>query len=402
MTGRLRRLAVLAVVPTAIDVGLLVLLRQRAGWILVLADLVAIAGASAASYALHRAVTFRSDPFVRWVRMPAAFVAVALLAALVDVVVLRGLYAAHGFSATSTLVAAKLVAVAAAAAVRLVLYRAVLLSAVRRTIGRRAPRPRAPGELRASVVLPALDEADRIESTVARVRAAVQRLAADGGVEVVVVDDGSADGTADVALAAGADQVVVLPRNRGKGAAVRSGMAVARGRAVVFTDADLAYSPDHLVTVIGAVEEGWDVVVGSRRHPEATTVKGAGGVRDLGSRVINLVTMAVLLSRPHDTQCGLKGFRSDAADLVFGLARVDGFAFDIEVLHLVERHGLSLTEVPVRLVSGEGSTVRAARDGLRLLRDVWRIRHWSATGAYELPEAARDRLATSGASGSSH
>ncbi len=402
MTGRLRRLAVLAVVPTAIDIGLLVLLRQRAGWMLVLADLAAISAASAASYLLHRAVTFRSDPFVRWVRMPAAFVAVALLAALVDVIVLRGLYAAHGFSSTGTLVAAKLVAVAAAAAVRLLLYRTVLLSAVRRTIGQRAPRPRAPGQLRASVVLPALDEADRIAATVAQVRAAVGGLDAEGGVEVIVVDDGSSDSTADAALSAGADQVVVLPRNRGKGAAVRAGMAVARGRTVAFTDADLSYSPDHLVTVIEAVEEGWDVVVGSRRHPEATTVQGAGGVRDLGSRVINLVTMAVLLSRPHDTQCGLKAFRSDAASLVFGLARVDGFAFDIEVLHLVERHSLSLTEVPVRLVSGERSTVRAARDGLRLLRDVWRIRHWSATGAYELPEAGRGRLAASGASGPSH
>lgn len=402
MTGRLRRLAVLAVVPTAIDIGLLVLLRQQAGWILVLADLTAIAAASAASYVLHRTITFRTDPFVRWVRMPAAFVAVALLAAVVDVVVLRGLYAAHGFTATSTLLAAKVVAVAAAAAVRLVLYRAVLLSAVRRTIGRRAPRRPAPGALRASVVLPALDEADRIGATVAEVRAAVESLAADGGVEIVVVDDGSSDGTADAALAGGADQVVVLPHNRGKGAAVRAGMAVARGRTVAFTDADLSYSPDHLVAVVATVEEGWDVVVGSRRHPEATTVQGAGGVRDLGSRVINLVTMAVLLSRPHDTQCGLKGFRSDAASLVFGLARVDGFAFDIEVLHLVERHGLSLTEVPVRLVSGERSTVRVARDGLRLLRDVWRIRHWSATGAYELPEPVGERLATSGASGPPH
>ncbi|MGH9273472.1 MAG: hypothetical protein ACRDZU_02400, partial [Acidimicrobiales bacterium] len=147
-----------------------------------------------------------------------------------------------------------------------------------------------------------------------------------------------------------------------------------------------SYSPDQLVTVISQIEDGWDVAVGNRRHPETSTVQGAGAVRDVGSRIINLVTMAVLLGRPHDTQCGLKAFRSDVADLVFGLGRVDGFAFDIEVLHLVERHELSLTEVPVRLVSADRSTVRVVRDGLRLLRDVWRIRHWSATGAYEAPE----------------
>jgi dolichyl-phosphate beta-glucosyltransferase len=385
VTGRLRRLALLAVVPTVVDIGLFVFLRREAGWILVLADAAALTVASLLSYVLHRVVTFRSDPFVRWVRMPVAFVVVAVLAGLVDVVVLRGLYAAEGFSSTGALFAAKVGAVAVAAVVRLGLYRAVLLNATRRSIRERIPRPVASGALRATIVLPALDEAPRIGAAVERVRAALAGLAADG-VEVVVVDDGSSDDTADAALAAGADQVVVLPENRGKGAAVRAGMLVARGRTVAFTDADLSYSPDQLVTVIAQIEDGWDVAVGSRRHPDATTVQGAGNVRDLGSRVINLVTMAVLLSRPHDTQCGLKAFRADVAELLFGLSRVDGFAFDIELLHLVERHELSLVDVPVRLVSSERSTVRVVRDGLRLLRDVWRIRHWSATGAYESPE----------------
>lgn len=386
MTGRLRRLAVVAALPTLADVALLVLLREHLGWILVLADLMAVAVASVLSYVLHRVVTFRSDPFVRWVRMPWTFAAVAVAAAAVDVVVLRALYAARGYETVGALVLAKVVALTAAAAVRLALYRRVLLTETRRDLGHLVPdRPPAPGALRASIVIPALDEAPRIGRTIAAVRAALAPLHEAGGVEVVVVDDGSTDGTADAALEGGADQVIVLPANRGKGAAVRAGVLAARGRAVAFTDADLSYSPDQLVPALLRVEEGWDVVIGSRRHPEAVTARGAGAVRDLGSRVINLVSTAVLLSHPHDTQCGLKAFRRDAAQLVFGLARVDGFAFDIEVLHLVERHGLSLTEVPVHLVMAERSTVRAVRDGMRLLRDVWRIRHWSATGAYELP-----------------
>jgi hypothetical protein len=117
-------------------------------------------------------------------------------------------------------------------------------------------------------------------------------------------------------------------------------------------------------------------------------VQGAGALRDLGSRAVNLLAMGVLLSHPHDTQCGLKAFRSDVAKTVFALARVDRFAFDIEVLHLIERHGFTVEEVPVRLRVGERSTVRLARDTLRLLRDLWRIRHWSATGAYELPSGS--------------
>ena len=394
MNGTLRRLAALTVVPTVADVGLLVLLREHAGWILVLADATALAVASVLSYGLHRAVTFRSDPYVRWVRMPGAFAAVAVLAGSVDVLVLRGLFAAHELTSTGPLVLAKLLAVAVAAVVRLVLYRGVLMSAVRRSIRHRSDRPPAPGELRATVVIPALDESARIAGTVRAVREALADMAG-GGIEVVVVDDGSSDDTAAMAIAGGADQVVVLPVNRGKGAAVRAGVAAARGRVVAFTDADLSYSPDQLRSVIEEVERGWDVVVGNRRHPGATTDRGPGALRDLGSRAINLVTMAVLLSHPRDTQCGLKAFRSDAARLLFGLGRVDGFAFDIELLHLVERHELSLTEVPVRLRSAERSTVRAARDGVRLLRDVWRIRRWSATGAYEL-DVPTDRAPDAG------
>ena len=388
MSARFRRLAAVALVPTAADIGLLVLLRQGAGWILVVADLTAIAVASVLSYGLHRRISFRSDPFVRWVRMPAAFVVVATLAALVDVAVLRSLFAAHELSATSTLLGAKVVALSAAAVVRIVLYRGVLLDAVRRTLHERVERPPVPGALRATVVVPALNEAAGIVATIAAIRAALHPIAQDGGLEVIVVDDGSSDGTADAALAGGADQVVSLPVNRGKGAAVRAGVAAARGRAIAFTDADLAYSPDHLLGVIAEVEAGWDLAIGSRRHPEAQRVQGAGVLRDVGSRGINLLAMGVLLSHPHDTQCGLKAFRSDVAKAVFALGRVDGFAFDVEVLHVVERHGFSVIEVPVRLSMGERSTVRLVRDTLRMLRDLWRIRRWSATGAYELPAQA--------------
>ena len=106
---------------------------------------------------------------------------------------------------------------------------------------------------------------------VRRLRAELEPLAADGGLEILVVDDGSTDGTAAEAAAAGAT-VVVHPENRGKGAAVRSGVLVARGRTIVFTDADLAYPPDQIAGLVDLVEEGWDVVVGSRRHTDTTTL----------------------------------------------------------------------------------------------------------------------------------
>jgi dolichyl-phosphate beta-glucosyltransferase len=380
---RLRRFAAVALVPTLVDVLLLVVLRHRLGWILVLADLVAIAVASALSYVLHRVVTFRSDPYVRWVEVPAAFVGVAIAAAGVDMIVLRVLYAGTGFSSVEALVEAKIVAIAAAGLLRLALYRWVLLGSLTRTRQVRWDRPEAPGDRRLSVVVPAYGEADRIGDSVRRLRDELTDIAADGGLEVVVVDDGSPDATADAALAAGADQVVVHPANRGKGAAVRTGVQAARGRTVAFTDADLAYGPDQVRRVLAAVEEGWDVAIGDRRHPETRTLAPAGRLRSLGSRFINRLVYAVLLGSYRDTQCGLKGFRSDVAQFMFARTRVDGFAFDIEVLHLVERHQLSLVEVPVEVTNSSRSTVRAAREAARLVVDLLRIRHWAAEGRYE-------------------
>ena len=397
MTGRLRRLALVALVPTLVDVGLLVLFRQRFGWILVVADLAAIAVASALSYALHRTVTFRSDPYVRWVEIPQAFVGVAALAAVVDVAVLRVLYAGTGFDTTAALVEAKVVALLAAGVVRLVGYRWALLDEMTSARRVRWPRPEPPGEVRLSVVVPAYDEADRIGTTVRTLRDGLAEVDRAGELELVVVDDGSTDATADAALVAGADQVVVQPANRGKGAAVRAGVLAARGRTVAFTDADLAYGPEQVLRVLAAVEAGWDVAIGDRRHPDTRTLVPPSLLRRWGSRAINWLGYAVLLGSFRDTQSGLKGFRSDVARFVFARCRVDGFAFDVEVLHLVERHQLSLVEVPVEVTNSTRSTVHAARDALRQAADLFRIRHWSAAGAYEaaddLPRVLPDEAA---------
>jgi dolichyl-phosphate beta-glucosyltransferase len=372
-----------ALVPTVADVALLVLLRQLLGWALVAADLAAIAVASLLSYRLHRTVTFRSDPYVRWVEVPGAFAGVAAIAAVVDVAVLLALVAGADLTSTAALVEAKLVALLAAGAVRLAGYRWVLLDELTRARQARWARPPAPGHCRLSVVVPAYGEADRIAGTVRGLCEGLGPVAAAGGLEIVVVDDGSTDGTADAALVSGARQVVVHPRNLGKGAAVRAGMLAARGRTVAFTDADLAYGPDQVRRVLEAVEGGWDVAIGDRRHPEARTRVAAPRLRVVGSRAINWLSYAVLLGSYRDTQCGLKAFRSDVARFLFSRTRIEGFAFDIEVLHLAERHQLSLVEVPVEVANSARSTVRAARDAAGLVVDLLRIRHWSAAGAYE-------------------
>jgi len=365
----LRRFVVVGIVATIVDIGLYLVLHEGFGWSIVAAELVALPLAALTSWWLHRAVTLRGDPFQRWMHEPALFVSVGVLAGLIDMGVLLAL----GGSAW-----AKVVAVAVASVVRFAAHRFVLFRAVRADQQAPSGRPLPAAPHRLSVVVPAYREADRIGATITTLR---EGLAEHGPIEVVVVDDGSADGTAEAAAAA--DQVVVLPHNRGKGAAVRAGMQAADGQVRAFVDADLAYGPDVVATLADAVEEGWDVAVGNRRHIATRTLVRAGRLREVGGRLVNLATQALLLGQYRDTQCGVKALRGDVADCLFPLMTIDGFAFDIELFHLVERERLSLVEVPVTVTNSSRSTVHIVRDTGRLLRDLWRVRVASRTGAYE-------------------
>lgn len=381
---RLRSLALLAVVPTAIDVALLVVFRQGFGWPLILADIVSIVCASAISFALHRRSALRTSPYSRWVQTPNAFLVVAAVAGAVDVVVLRLAFTSFGFTTAVGLVIAKAVAIAVSVVVRMVGYRSILAELVQRDRAVQ-PRPLVDGRCRLSVVIPAFREAERLGTTVRAIAAELADIHGDGGLEIIVVDDGSGDTTADAGLDAGADQVIILPENRGKGAAVRAGMLASTGRVVAFTDADLAYDPPHLRRLLETVESGWDVAIGNRRLPESV-VERSSGVRRVGSSLVNRLSGAVLLAAPTDTQCGLKGFRGDVARALFARTTVDGFAFDIEVLHLTERTQLSLAEIPVTLdESGATSTVSVVRDMIRLMADMLRIRVRATRGAYDTP-----------------
>jgi dolichyl-phosphate beta-glucosyltransferase len=226
------------------------------------------------------------------------------------------------------------------------------------------------------VVVPAYREGHRIGASVLALRAAL-----GDDVEVIVVDDGSPDATGEAAKEAGAE-VIRLPINKGKGAAVRTGVLAATGTMVVFTDADLSYAPPQIARLTAELERGADVVVGSRRHVGTTTLVRAGRLREISGRVFNLFTRLVLPRSFGDTQCGLKGFRLDAARAIFQRATVDGFAFDVEVLWLASHLGYSVVEVPVELDSAAGSTVRLPLEVLRMLRDLARIKRRAGIGGY--------------------
>ena len=396
--NRLQRFAVVGVLATLVDVVLLVPLIRRWGFDAFTADLLSVSIATLVSLPLHRLVTLARSPTRRWFEDHAGSYLTALVGSLaVDVVVFTAFTGALDVHSVHGLVISKAVALTAAVLMRATAYRSVLGAVVRSDQMTPSKPPPLPEDLpRLSVVIPAYEESDRIGHTLEEVRRQLAGVADRGGLEVIVVDDGSTDDTSGRAAAAGADRVVTLPENRGKGAAVRAGMQAASGSTRVFLDADLAYSPDQVLAMLALTEAGWDVVVGSRKHTATATLVQAGRLRRLGSTAINVLSSVVLLGHYRDTQCGLKAFRAEAAESIFPVTRIDRFALDIEVLYLVERQRLSLCEVPVQVANSDRSTVHVVRDTVRLLRDLVRIRIFARNGDYDSPGSPADRTSTVG------
>ena len=189
-------------------------------------------------------------------------------------------------------------------------------------------------------------------------------------------------------------RVIRTVPNRGKGFAVRTGMLAAEGELLVFTDADGSYGPGELDRVTRALADA-PVAIGTRDPDAAGSV-----VRRVASQVFNLAMRVLLGLSFRDTQCGLKGFRRDAARAVFSRARLDGFAFDAEALVLAGRLGLAVAEVPVRAQQRPGSTVRVLADGRRMLAQLWTIRRAAGgdhTDTVPLPGVIDPRSADDGA-----
>lgn len=381
MRSRIRIFAFVGLIATALDFGLFVLLKERS---LIGADVVSLAVAALASYGGNRLLTFRGRPQARWVRNPGLFAATALLAGAIDVLFVV-LSTEGGLLGP---IWAKIIAIGLAASVRWGAYRWILFEVVRTELAERRPRPPSDGHLRLSVVVPAYNEESNIGTTVEALLEELQSAVNRDDVEIIVVDDGSTDATAAVARAAGA-RVIVQPQNRGKGAAVRAGVLDSDGRSVVFTDADLAYPSSLVVEVLDELEQGWDVVVGSRRHQETTTLVKARMLRELGGRLVNWLTHLVLLGHFRDTQCGIKGFRGDIGRVIFERTRIDGFAFDVEVFLMTEQDRLSLTEIPVSVENRTRSSVRLIKDSAILFADLVKIRRAAGWGWYEPTPAQR-------------
>ncbi len=221
---------------------------------------------------------------------------------------------------------------------------------------------------RLSIIVPVYDEAARIVPSLVRLSAFLRRYAARAH-ELIVVDDGSRDATPRLlaALRLPGLRVIRLPRNRGKGAAVRAGLARARGRTVLFMDCDLSTPPTEIPAAERLIREGWDVAIGSRALPGSKLPVPQPPLRRLAGRLFNQAA-SILLGLPFaDTQCGFKAFSLGAAHRFARASRVDGFAFDCELLLLARRERLRVREFPVTWSDRAHSTVRLFRHTPRML-----------------------------------
>jgi dolichyl-phosphate beta-glucosyltransferase len=248
-----------------------------------------------------------------------------------------------------------------------------------------SPVDRAPPDL--SVVVPAYEAAEFIE---ARLGALCDFLEVSGlRYEVIAVDDGSGDDTAERIRALGRPHLRLLrrPRNGGKFAAIASGMAECSGACCLFTDADIPYDLSAVPEMLRLVRErGFHVVIGDRTLPGSSYSEHLAPLRALATRLFTVFVRLFVTGGVPDTQCGIKAFRGDVARSLFPLLRERGFAGDVELLYLVLKYNLAIRRLPARLVYQGRSSVRALRDGLSMLRAVLAIPRRYRAGAYASPE----------------
>jgi glycosyltransferase involved in cell wall biosynthesis len=235
-----------------------------------------------------------------------------------------------------------------------------------------------------SIVIPAYNESARIPATLESVVACIRERGWRS--EVIVVNDGSSDSTADLvrafALKAPEVRLIENPGNRGKGYSVRNGMLQALGEVVLFTDSDLSAPIDEAERLFAAIAQGADIAIGSRWLESGRQTHRQPFYRQFFGRCFNAVTRAVMGLRFADTQCGFKAFTRAAAQTVFQLQTIERWGFDPEILFIALQRGYRVVEVPVSWAHDARSRVSYLKDGLKMLEEIAIIRWNALRGRY--------------------
>jgi dolichyl-phosphate beta-glucosyltransferase len=234
-----------------------------------------------------------------------------------------------------------------------------------------------------SIIIPSYNEELRLPATLKRIAAYIR--SSTRSVEVIVVDDGSQDKTIAVAESLRPEipalRVVSNGQNRGKGYSVRHGMLEARGRVVLFTDADLSAPIEEVEKLLPAMQNH-DVAIGSRAVDRSLITVHESPFREFAGIIFNKIVRLILRLPFVDTQCGFKAFRREECRLIFEQQTIERFGFDPELLYLARHHGLRSIEIPVRWGHSPATKVNMLRDSVQMFLDVFIIRWNSLTGRY--------------------
>lgn len=236
-----------------------------------------------------------------------------------------------------------------------------------------------------SIIIPAYNESQRITRTLETMLAYIAER--NWVAEIVVVNDGSRDNTADIVRGYMREHPIVRllenPGNRGKGYSVRHGMMEARGDVLLLSDADMSSPITEAPKLFQAIENGADVAMGSRWLQKETQTRRQPFYRQVSGRVFNLMLRAVLGLNYKDTQCGFKAFTRHAAASIFPPQKIDRWGFDPEILFLAQKFRFRIAEVPVEWANDERSKINPLTDGFRMIWEMLRVRWYALSGQYD-------------------
>jgi len=373
------------VINTLIDFSvfnlMLYITRVENGIALLAINLLAVMVAAVNSYFMNRRYTFQSDSHPYQIQK---FVVATLCGMAVNslgVMVFSHLVSFIPWPAVTTLNLGKLAGAILSTVWNFTLYRAWVF---KRSCSSELEFPTViPGLT--SIIIPAYNESHRLPR---RLDALAEALCDRFPLEILVVDDGSTDNTANLACSIASRHPYIhchsYQPNQGKGQAVKTGMLKARGEYLIFADADDSFSPEHIEMLAQNLQEGAPVVIACREMREGKRSQGESGVRRMMGRIFNGLVQGLLLPGLPDTQCGLKGFQSSIAQRIFPLQRTKGFAFDVEVLALTRSLNYEISQLPVYIADCSGSRVNRWLDPLRMLRDIGRVKIALITNSYGL------------------
>ncbi len=236
-----------------------------------------------------------------------------------------------------------------------------------------------------TIVIPAFNEALRIPATLKNIATYLKESGKD--YEILVVDDGSSDGTRDIVKALESElpslRLLSYAPNRGKGYAVRFGILEARGRYILMTDADLSTPIDELDRFLPYLLDGTSIVIGTRKHSQAEILRRQPLWRESMGKAFTHISNLILGLHRSDFTCGFKAFEQSAAKRIFSRQRIRRWAFDSEILFLADREHYSVTEVPVRWMNSPETKVHILKDTLITFFSLWKIRLDFIRGRYK-------------------